>query len=246
MGAAGAARAQTEVAADDTAAAMPVVAVTSSTSVDALPDAPMPAQDAGDMQVARPGLKIAPRYDLYIGPKETSQSLDAKQKMLLAAYQSVNGNIFMTGLLSAGWSHLLNSDPKYGTDKGAFGQRYGAAILRETSQSIFAGGIGDVLLQDDPRYYILGRSHSILGRGLYSAERVFVTRADDGHQRVNLPLLIGYIGAAALTQTYYPSASQGATVVMKSYAASLGGSALGFEFHEFIGDALRITHIKKD
>jgi len=145
----------------------------------------------------------------------------------------------------AGYSHLMNSDPKYGTDKGAFGERYGAIILRETSQAILSGGVGDVIFRDDPRYYVLGDGHGIKQRAWYAVTQVFVTRTDAGGHRWNAPLLLGYLGAAALTQTYYPPTSQGAGVVFKTYGGSLGGAALGFGYHEFLGDALRIAHIRK-
>jgi len=231
--------------------AAPIAAMSVSAVAD-LPDAPVPAEaqstDAPAAPTANVGqaVRIAPRYDLYIQQGMTSQPLNGSQKFALASLQMVNGNIFITGLVSAGWSHLLNSNPKYGTDRGAFGERYGAAILRESSQSIFASGFGAVIFHDDPRYYILGDGHSIARRAWYAATRVAVTRTDSGGERWNAPLLLGYIVAAALTQTYYPSTSKGAVAVATTYGASLGGSALGFGYHEILGDVLRVTHLKKD
>jgi hypothetical protein len=240
--------------------AAPVVAMSMSEPADLsnLPDAPAPAaahstdtpEPATQMETVPsaqrlPQVRIAPRYDLYIQQGMTSQTLNGSQKFALASLQIVNGNIFITGLVSAGWSQLLNSNPKYGTDRGAFGERYGAAILRESSQSIFASGFGAVIFHDDPRYYILGDGHSIARRAWYAATRVVVTRTDTGTERWNAPLLLGYIVAAALTQTYYPSTSKGAVAVATTYGASLGGSALGFGYHEILGDVLRVTHLKK-
>ncbi len=49
-----------------------------------------------------------------------------------------------------------------------------------------------------------------------------------------------------MTQLYYPSASQGPRAVFGGFGLSLGAAALGFEFHEFLGDALRATHLKRD
>jgi len=54
------------------------------------------------------------------------------------------------------------------------------------------------------------------------------------------------LGAAALTQAYYPAPSRGAGAVFRGYGGSLGGVALGFGYHEFLGDALRIAHLKRD
>jgi hypothetical protein len=219
------------------------------TAANALPEAPQPSIASGEKtQATLPRLRTAPRYHLDIQQDEIAQPLSAGQKIKLAAYQDVNGNILIPSLLVAGISHALNSDPKYGTDKGAFGERYGATILRETSQAILSTGVGDAIFHDDPRYYVMGDGHSIKRRVWYAATQVFVTRTDvDGErQRWNAPLLLGYLGAAALTQTYYPPTSQGASVVFRTYGTSLGGAALGFGYHEFLGDALRIAHLKKE
>ena len=222
--------------------AEPAVAMSASVAMNFsdLPDAPEAAiqPDAS--------LRIAPRYHLDIQAGETAQTLDVRQKYVLAAYQDVNGNIVGPSFLAAAFSQLINSDPKYGTNLGAFGQRYGAAILRETSQQMLYGGVGDALFHDDPRYYILGDGHGIFRRAWYAATRVVITRTDAGGERFNTPLVLGYLGAAALTQAYYPAPSRGAGAVFRGYGGSLGGVALGFGYHEFLGDALRIAHLKRD
>jgi len=241
LGLAGSAAAQSaRVDVMDTAA-MPATAMSTS----GLPDAPEPATQPAATPAGQT-MRIAPRYHLDIQADETSQTLNVRQKYVLAAYQDVNGNIVGPSFLAAAFSQLLNSDPKYGTDKGAFGQRYGAAILRETSQQILYGGVGDSLFHDDPRYYILGDGHGIVRRVWYAATRVVVTRTDSGGEALNSPLLLGYLGAAALTQTYYPAPSRGASKVFEGYIGSLGGVALGFGYHQFLGDALRIAHLKRD
>ena len=76
--------------------------------------------------------------------------------------------------------------------------------------------------------------------------RIVSTRSDDGEQRFNSPEILGYLAASALTQAYYPPASRGARTVFTGYGLSLGAAALGFEFHEFFGDALRAVHLKRD
>ena len=226
--------------------ALPGMHAESATAMSAsgLPDAPEPATQTAP--AGQSAMRIAPRYHLDIQADETAQTLDVKQKYVQAVYQDVKGNIVGPTFLAAAFSQLINSDPKYGTDKGAFGQRYGAAILRETSQQILYGGVGDSLFHDDPRYYILGDGHGIVRRVWYAATRVVVTRTDSGGEALNSPLLLGYLGAAALTQTYYPAPSRGASKVFEGYIGSLGGVALGFGYHQFLGDALRIAHLKRD
>jgi hypothetical protein len=189
---------------------------------------------------------IAPKYTFYIPDNERSVPLATADKVRLFGVEEVGGFTFTTALLAAGWEQVINGNPKYGTDAGAFGERLGIAYVRQSSQAFFTEAVGDTLLHDDPRYYVMGRNHSFGRRFAYAAMRVVTIRGDDGGQRPNVPLVLGYLGASALTQAYYPPSSRGAGVVFGGWALSLSAAALGFEFHEFLGDALRVTHIKRD
>ena len=101
------------------------------------------------------------------------------------------------------------------------------------------------ILREDPRYYQLGRSHSIVNRGVYAASRVLVTRRDNGRSSPNLALLSGYLGSAILTQTYYPPKNTSFTEIASTYGSSLGGAAIGNLVNEFLSDTLQVLHLKK-
>lgn len=148
-------------------------------------------------------------------------------------------------LASAGWSHLTDGPPNYGTDKGAFGQRLGAAAVRNISEDIFSTSIMANVLHEDPRYYKLGRSHSITKRVVYAATRAIITRTDNGHATPNFALISGNLAGAALTNAYYPPLNHGVKQTMIIFGGSMGGSALGFGVSEFLGDALQLMHLKK-
>jgi hypothetical protein len=189
---------------------------------------------------------IASKYTFYIPDNKKSVPLTSADKWRLVGVEEVGGFTFVTAILAAGFEQVTNGNPKFGTDAGAFGMRLGAAYIRQSSQAVFTEGIGDTLLHDDPRYYVMGRNHRFARRVFYAATRVVSTRSDNGQQKFNAPEVLGYLGASALTQAYYPSSSRGAGVVFGGWALSLSAAALGFEFHEFLGDALRVTHIKRD
>jgi hypothetical protein len=204
------------------------------------------ADTRGSKLYRHPRREIASKYTFYIPDDQKSVPLTNADKWRLVGVESVGGFTFTTAILAAGFEQVINGDPKYGTDSGAFGERLGAAYIRQTSQAVFTEGIGDTLMNDDPRYYAMGRQHRFGRRVLYAASRVIITRSDAGKQRFNTPELLGYLGAAALTQAYYPPSSRGVHAVVGGYGLSLGAAALGFEFHEFLGDALRATHLKRD
>lgn len=152
----------------------------------------------------------------------------------------------MGWFFSAGWSHLLDTSPNYGTDKGAFGQRLGAAALRNVSEDIFSTSIMAPVFHEDPRYYKLGRhGHTITQRAVYAATRVFITRSDSGRETPNWSLITGNLEAAALTNAYYPARNRTARRTMLTFGSSLGGAALGFGVSEFLDDALELAHLKK-
>lgn len=146
---------------------------------------------------------------------------------------------------SSGYSHIRNSTPNYGVDKGAYGERLGAAALRNLSEDIFGNAVLAPILHEDPRYYVLGSGHNFVIRGMYAATRVLVTRDDNGHATPNYSLLGGNLAGAALTNAYYPPTNRGFGQTAMTFGTSLGGSAIGFAISEFYGDALKAVHLKK-
>ena len=218
-----------------------------------LPDAPStviaPAESSSSSATAfavpalggsfqAPGGQIAPRHDLNIGPGASGAHLTSHDKLVMSVEESVSWEGFAGYALSAAYAQATNGQPNYGEGGRAFGQRLGAAAARGASENIFADGILASAFHEDPRYYIEGDSHSFLHRVFYSATRPLITQSDSGHKRVNASMLLGYLGASALTSTYYPQINRNGTDIARTYGSSLGGAAIGFVFQEFIGDVM--------
>lgn len=181
----------------------------------------------------------------YIQPNQKALPLTAKRKLALAGWEQLQPYAFGTQILAAGWQHLLNSDPKYGTDKAGFGEKLGAATLRQGTQAVLADGAFAAIFHEDPRYYRKG-SGRFLNRVVYAVMRVIVTRTDSGRAAPNYAQLVGYAGASALTMTYYPAVSATWPKTFQGYGISLAASALGNNVHEFLPEAkylwLRLSH----
>lgn len=188
---------------------------------------------------------VAKKTDKFIPAGFQAQPLTALGKVNLTVHDIFTPESAIGFTLAAGYSHLTNGQPNYGTDKGAFGERLGAAAVRDTSQNLFAGAVFAPLLHEDPRYYVEGDNYSVVHRTLYAITRPLITRSDSGHSRINGSLLLGYAAAAALTNAYYPSNERTATATARTYGASIGGAALGFVFQEFVDDALQAVHLHK-
>ena len=204
-------------------------------------DAPVEDQ-AG---VANPHTAVAPKYAGIILEGQTTTPLTGGQKVVYGFRDAFSLFSFVGFTVSAGYSHVTDSQPHYGTNSTAFGKREGAAALRSTVQSLSTDAVFAPLFRDDPRYYALGVGHSFIHRFLYAGTRVLVTRTDSGHNTVNAPLLLGYGVASGLNNLYYPDRDTGLKPTLTGYAGSLGGAALGMEVNEFIDDALRIVHLRR-
>ena len=154
-----------------------------------LPDAPQPtaaasaaaqpaAFQASSSRPASAPLTPAPRLAKYIGTDQSTVPLSAKEKLELSGWEQVQPYAFATQFMGAGWEQLINSNPQYGTDSGAFGERLGAAALLQNSRAILSDGIMAAMFRQDPRYYRQG--HRPVKQRIYHAiERVFVIRSDD-------------------------------------------------------------------
>lgn len=224
-------------------------------SSSALPDAPsfLPAQDAGPGKTAetsRPLPRTVPRvgnpYDMTVAPGQIGPAQTRKQQVVAGLKDSVSPFTFAGEIISAGYSHLTNGSPNYGTNAPAFGSRAGASFARGASQNVFSESVLAPLLREDSRYYQLGSTVPFFHRVIYAGTRPLITRTQSGHQTPNISVLGGYLGAAYLTRTYNPVLNQSNTEVWKAYGSSLGGAALGYAITEFLPDALAFVHLNHD
>lgn len=183
--------------------------------------------------------------DITVLPGHAAPSQSVRDKMVGSIKDSISPFSLIGETISAGYSHVTNGSPNFGTDAPAFGQRFGASIARGTSQNIFSEGVLAALLHEDPRYYQMGSGKPFFKRITYAASRPLITRTDGGRSTPNFALLGGYLGAATLTKTYYPPTNQGFDQTLQTYGGSIGGSALGYVVTEFLGDTLQILHLKK-
>jgi len=188
---------------------------------------------------------IAPLYHKYIEPGQTAQPLASGDKVLFGFHQLMSPYLLVTIAGAAGYEQATNGSPNYGTNFGAYGQRLGAAAIRDGSQTIFSDSIMATVLHEDPRYYVMGNRRNGFVRATYAVSRVFVTRSDDGAATPNYSLFSGYAGAAALENAYYPGDNRGFTETAKSFGGSIGGAALSNVVREFLPDILRAAHIEK-
>jgi hypothetical protein len=178
------------------------------------------------------------RYAQTIEPGRQAQDLSAPEKVIFSFTEVARPITLLPALYSASYEQLFNTDPKYGHDAGAFGEKFGASMLRSASVRVFSDGIFAAAFHQDPRYYRIGQGN-IVRRGLLSARQALIRRSDDGTDQFNYSGIAGGAVAAALTTTYYPEPSITGKVVGLTFVTSIATDAGGDLVLEFLPNIIR-------
>jgi len=197
-----------------------------------------PAAKVEDLSTMSPVRPEASHTTKFIEPGQDAPVLTTGDKVALGLRDAVSPFAIVGWFASAGYEQALNGSPNYGTDRGAFGQRLGAAALRDISEGIFSDSVMSVAFHEDPRYYRMGPSHNFFVRLAYAGTRPILSRTDSGHGTPNLALLTGTLAGSALASAYYPATNRGAAQTFATFGGSLGGSAIGDVVGEFFGDVM--------
>jgi hypothetical protein len=232
-------------------------------AADVLPDAPSAMASSSSVAVAEGGAAAfemgarrrdgaagtaaavpeASRTQMFIQAGQTAPQLSAHETVVLGVKSSFSLITIAGWFTSAGWSQWMNSAPNYGTDRGAFGERLGAAALCNSSEDLLSFSVMAPLLHEDPRYYRMGPGHNFFTRLVYAGTRPIITRTNSGHLTPNLALILGNAEGAALSNAYYPQVNRGAEQTMENLGLSISGSAIGDVIGEFYGDVLKAFHL---
>jgi hypothetical protein len=187
-------------------------------------------------------MPTASRTQKYIEPDQIAPTLSVNDKALLGLRDAFSPFAAAGWFASADYEQLMNGNPNFGTDRGAYGQRLGAAAVRDSSEGVFSDSVMSSFFHEDPRYYRMGPTRHFLVRIIYSGTRPIFTRTDGGHSTPNLALLSGTMSGAALTNLYYPQVNRGVSQTLQTFGGSLGGAALGDVVSEFYADFKHMFH----
>ncbi len=195
----------------------------------------------GDVEAAHASdnqriMGVIPNYQTVSDPTLAYSPISTKEKFNLFLKSTVDPFVIGDIVVGASLSQMRGGTPDYGTGKGAFAARFGAAMGDMTSQNLISGAVLPTLLHEDPRYFRMGPSHGILPRIGYALSRVAVTRKDNGTDGVNWSFLVGTAAAVSLSNAWYPDASRGIGVTGSRIAAVTIGSATGNLLPEFWPD----------
>jgi hypothetical protein len=217
-----------------------VAAQSGRTGGPALPSAPEPSSTALTSSASAPG--DPPAFVTPTGPPTVYTPLTSRQKFHIFVQQTYSIYTVANTAFDAGWAQLTDDWPAYGQGMEGYGKRYGALLANHEAGSFFENFLFPTVLHQDPRYFRMGRGHSIFSRGLYAASRVLITRADSGRSTFNSSSLLGLLFVDSLTNAYYPRPQRGFDDTMSLFGGGVLSNAETNLLREFGPDMMRIFH----
>ncbi len=188
---------------------------------------------------SKPMPPVAPKYKSRILAGQGAVPLSGRDKMIFSVRREATIGEFASNLFSAGWAHVTDSRPHYGSDSAGFGERLGAAEVRSFTKSLVGYGVLSAALHTDPRYYQAGDTKPFKTRLIYAATRVIVGRTDSGHATPNIAYIGGVTASSVLTNYYYPHRDRSAERTLAGIFTDMGGRMATLEWEEFGPDILQ-------
>jgi hypothetical protein len=200
-----------------------------------LPDAPQPKDSAAGHPVETGTSKvigyITNRSIFFPDIASSAGPLSTAGKFKQFVNESISPAYVLQSGLAAGYDQAVNW-PKYGQGWNAYGERFGASMARDSSNSFFTSFVFASALHQDPRFF--PQIHPTLwGSVKYSARRIFVTRTDSGNETFNTSGLLGPAFSEALAMSYLPSGQHNTGATLERYGTDLAWRFAGNMFKNY-------------
>jgi hypothetical protein len=218
-----------------------------------LPDAPLPAEAASSSDAGSPTSLAADddsadaphfllsssqsKYSTVVKPGQDRVPFTAKEKFIFSMRESVSPEQAFVVTLSAGYNHLIDGNPHFGSDGNGFGEREGSAALREASVHLLGDGVFATAFHQDPRYFRVGPGTRFSRRVRHVLIASVTSHADsDGRLQPDYSGLLGRAVTAGETLGYYPHVSATGKIAAETFGYSVLGEVAGNGFLEFWPD----------
>ena len=229
----------------------------------ALPDAPLPQQDAptaaqspGDQAAPQKSQNIPnppampqkhtpppqPKRILGVMPNYRAVSAGAipppptpREAFKIASENSFDYSAFVFVGITSLLAEGSNAHSQLGKGVGGYWAYYWRGYLDKTDGNYWVDAIMPTMVHQDERYYAMGEG-GIFKRGIYAASRELITPNYHGKNTFNISEILGRGASQAISLAYYPSRTQTASGFASKYAYAVGRDALTNVFREFWPD----------
>jgi len=163
--------------------------------------------------------------------------LTTEEKFLFHVRQTASLEFVAETAAYAGVLHAMDVPAEWGQGSTRYGKRVASAAGATALRNIFAFAL-EAPLREDPRY-LRSRSGRILGRIGHVAIETVTTRTDSGRRPLATERIGSAVGAAYLSNEWYPDRLNTFSSAMEQAAATLGLDTLGNLAGEFWPDLKR-------
>lgn len=181
--------------------------------------------------------EVLPNYGTVEDAKDLPP-LTTGQKFRLATAGVFDWAAYPFNGALSGVAQARNDPKEWGQGWGAYGKRYGASFADNSIGTYMTTAVFPSLLHEDPRYYQLGKG-CFARRAYHAVNRLFVARADSGHDHFNYSESIGNATAAAISNIYHVPADRTASRNATTFAFLVLYDGLSNELKEFWPDIRR-------
>jgi hypothetical protein len=178
---------------------------------------------------------VVPNYRAVNDPNHPIEPLTKGEKFIMASHDAFDPFTWVITGLYAGVAQRQNQYPEFGQGSQGYAKRYGGAFADGAIGSYLSEAILPSLLHEDPRYFRLGEGTKFHRIG-YALSRTLITRTDSGGRRFNVSEIAGNLGAAGLSNLYYPPSNRSLEGTFEKFAVNVVSDA-GFNvLKEFYPD----------
>jgi hypothetical protein len=224
----------------------PAGAGTTNQGTSSLPDSPQPKPDATPVEntperfvgyltnrsIAFPDIAYSP------GPL----SVGGKFKQFVN--ESISPAYILQSAIAAGYGQAIDSPKGFGQGWAAYGDRFGASMARDSSNSFFSSFVFATALREDPRFFPQNRP-TFWGSVKYSARRIWITRTDSGNETFNYSGMLGPAAAECLAIVYLPPDQHTGAKTLERYGTDLGWRFAGNMFKNYWPTFFHDVHLNR-
>ncbi len=173
-----------------------------------------------NQELKQKALGVIPNY--YVSFEKHPAPLSPEQKLHLSLKTLLDPATFAIAGLTAGIQQKRNSYWQWGQGSEGFAKRFGGAYAGAATSLLLTSVLADSVLHQDPRYFYSGEG-TRGQRAWYAIKSAFLARGDNGKWQPPYAELIGTIGAAEISETYYPGSRTQYTLLGRSVMFHLAG-----------------------
>ena len=184
-------------------------------------------------------LGIVPNF--YVSYVPDAAPLTSRQKFTLAAHETFDWTAFVGASVAAAIDQSTAAHPGFGDGASGYAKRWAASFADNRTGDLLSHYVFASVFRQDPRYFYQGTG-TTKSRLIHALGSAFLARSDRGTTMPNYAQIFGNIGAAALSNVYYPHSERGASLMVSNLAISLASRAAKAVTQEFLGKRLT-THV---